>query len=190
VLPGVGCWNLESDTTQLERWQRTIEVVEEDGRRPPMRLFTTAQRADGAGGTRDVPKCLPRALWCGDHDSSGVLGRMQVVGRASLWRVLQKDLRGSRPGALGESRPTAVGQSLVAPRSSISIHEKWFPQTAMSALLESTAGAEKRIGFMRALDRMVEHKEALEEHLAEDGKISLAPLSTVLLYDLTAPTLK
>ena len=30
----------ELNTTQLERWQRTIEVVEEDGRRHQMRLFT------------------------------------------------------------------------------------------------------------------------------------------------------
>jgi len=30
----------ELNTTQLESWQRTIEVVEEDGRRHQMRLFT------------------------------------------------------------------------------------------------------------------------------------------------------
>jgi hypothetical protein len=29
-----------ANTTQFERWQRTIEVVEEDGRRHQMRLFT------------------------------------------------------------------------------------------------------------------------------------------------------
>jgi hypothetical protein len=30
----------ELNTTQLESWQRTIEMVEEDGRRHQMRLFT------------------------------------------------------------------------------------------------------------------------------------------------------
>ena len=30
----------ELNTTQLERWQRRIEVVEENGRRHQMRLFT------------------------------------------------------------------------------------------------------------------------------------------------------
>ena len=35
---------------------------------------------------------------------------------------------------------------LIAPRSELSIHEKWFPQTAMAALLDSEEP--KRIGFI------------------------------------------
>lgn len=38
----------ELNTTQLERWQRTIEVIEEDGRRHPMRLFTDRHRERAA----------------------------------------------------------------------------------------------------------------------------------------------
>ena len=55
---------------------------------------------------------------------------------------------------------------LIAPRSELSIHEKWFPQTAMSALLHTDERVAEKDRLYRALHRMVEHKEALEEHLA------------------------
>ena len=56
---------------------------------------------------------------------------------------------------------------LVAPRSELSIHEKWFPQTAMSALLDSDERVAEKDRLYRTLDRMVEHKEALEKHLTQ-----------------------
>ena len=59
---------------------------------------------------------------------------------------------------------------LVAPRSELSIHEKWFPQTAMSALLDSDERVAEKDRLYRTLDRMVEHKEALEKHLSHRWK--------------------
>jgi hypothetical protein len=53
----------ELNTTQLERWQRTIEVVEEDGRRHQMRLFTdrhTEQKE--AASPEDVAEVLLSSL--------------------------------------------------------------------------------------------------------------------------------
>ena len=71
-----------------------------------------------------------------------------------------------------------VVNRLVAPRSELSIHEKWFPQTAMSALLDIDERVAEKDRLYRALDRMVEHKEALEEHLSQRSeKIYSAPLS-------------
>ena len=75
---------------------------------------------------------------------------------------------------------------LIAPRSELSIHEKWFPQTAMSALLEIDERVAEKDRLYRALDRMVEHKEALEEHLAERWKDLFSATFDVLLYDLTS----
>jgi hypothetical protein len=49
----------ELNTTQLERWQRTIEVVEEDGGRHQMRLFTDRQSEPAAAGApEDGVFCL------------------------------------------------------------------------------------------------------------------------------------
>ena len=88
----------ELNTTQLERWQRTIEVVEEDGRRYQMRLFTEGhgERA-AAAAAEDVAEVLlsslvvrrPRqfgACWVGcklweDLDLGAFGGRNSVYSR-------------------------------------------------------------------------------------------------------------
>ena len=53
----------ELNTTQLERWQRTIEVVEEDGRRHQMRLFTDRHgERKAAAVPEDVAEVLLSSL--------------------------------------------------------------------------------------------------------------------------------
>jgi hypothetical protein len=53
----------ELNTTQLERWQRTIEVIEEDGRRHQMRLFTDRHREPvAAAAPEDVAEVLLSSL--------------------------------------------------------------------------------------------------------------------------------
>ena len=53
----------ELNTTQLERWQRTIEVVEEDGRRHQMRLFTDRHgEPRAAAAPEDVAEVLLSSL--------------------------------------------------------------------------------------------------------------------------------
>ena len=43
----------ELNTTQLDSWQRTIEVLQEDGQRKQVRLFT-----DREGGTTSDPEVI------------------------------------------------------------------------------------------------------------------------------------
>ena len=53
----------ELNTTQLERWQRTIEVVEEDGRRYQMRLFSDRHgERKAAAAPEDVAEVLLSSL--------------------------------------------------------------------------------------------------------------------------------
>ena len=47
----------------------------------------------------------------------------------------------------------------------------------MSALLDSDERVAEKDRLYRALDRIVGHKQALEEHLADRWKISSAPAS-------------
>jgi hypothetical protein len=88
------------------------------------------------------------------------------MGRTRSRRVLGQAL-GEQVGAVAWEKVVEllVVNRLIAPRSELSIHEKWFAQTAMSALLDSDEGVAEKDRLYRALDRMVEHKEALEEHL-------------------------
>ena len=179
----------ELNTTQLERWQRTIEVIEEDGGRHQMRLFADRHREwDAAVAPEDVAEVLLSSL---------VVRRPRQFGACwvgcKLWEELGleefwQQALGDEAGAVAWDKVVEllVVNRLVEPRSELFIHEKWFPQTAMSVLLDSDERVAEKDRLYRALDRMVEHKEALEEHLADRWKDLFGASFDVLLYDLTS----
>jgi transposase len=75
---------------------------------------------------------------------------------------------------------------LLAPRSELFVHEKWLGQTAMEVLLDADARVADKDRLYRCLDRLVAHKPALEQHLAQQWKDLFGATFDVLLYDLTS----
>ncbi len=177
----------ELNTTQVERWQRTIETVHEDGKRHQMRLFTDRERSVPVD-QEDVAEVVlsslllrrPRefgAAWIGCKLWEG-------LGLREFWdRVLEQET-GQVPWARVVEL-LAVNR-LCEPSSELSIHEKWFPRTAMDVLLDCDAAVADKDRLYRCLDRIVEHKEALEKHLTEKWKDLFGARFDVLLYDLTS----
>ena len=176
----------ELNTTQVDRWERTIETVHEDGRRQQLRLFT--DREGRAPAAEDVAEVLLSSL---------VVRRPRRFGECwigcKLWEEL--GLRAFWDQALGEQRGEVPWAKVVellavnrlcAPRSELSVHEKWFPQTAMDLLLDTDASVAEKDRLYRCLDRMVHHKEALEQHLAAKWRDLFGASFDVLLYDLTS----
>ena len=75
---------------------------------------------------------------------------------------------------------------LCAPGSELSIHERWFARTAMDFLLgcdEAVAGKDR---LYRALDKALEHRDALMGHLQERWSDLFGAECQILLYDLTS----
>lgn len=179
----------ELNTTQLERWQRTIEVVEEDGRRHQMRLFTDRHGEwKAAAAAEDVAEVVLSSL---------VVRRPRQFGACwvgcKLWEELELGefwgrALGEQAGAVAWEKVVEllVVNRLVAPRSELFIHEKWFAQTAMAALLDTDERVAEKDRLYRALDRILEHKAALEEHLSQRWKDLFGATFDVLLYDLTS----
>jgi hypothetical protein len=179
----------ELNHTQLERWQRTIEVVKEDGARAQLRLFAGPE---GAPAVTAAPEEVAEVVL-----SSLVVRRPRQFGACWVGAKLfeQLGLREFWQQALGEEAGAvpwakvvellAVNR-LIAPRSELFIHEKWFAQTAMATLLDSDALVADKDRLYRALDRMVVHKEALESHLSARWRDLFGATFDVLLYDLTS----
>jgi len=177
----------ELNSTQVERWQRTIEAVHEDGQRQQLRLFTDRE-GQVPVAAEDVAEVILSSL---------LVRRPRRFGDCwigcKLWEEL--GLRAFWEGALGEQRgevPWAkvvellVVNRLCDPRSELFIHEKWFAQTAMDLLLDCGAAVAQKDRLYRGLDRMVAHKVALERHLAERWRDLFGASFDVLLYDLTS----
>ncbi len=177
----------ELNTTQVERWQRTIEAIHEDGQRRQMRLFTDRE-GQVPVAAEDVAEVMLSSL---------VVRRPRRFGDCwvgcKLWEQL--GLCAFWDDALGEQRGEVswakvvellVVNRLCGPGSELFIHEKWFPQTAMDLLLDCDAAVAEKDRLYRALDRMVGHKAALEQHLADKWRDLFGASFDVLLYDLTS----
>jgi len=176
----------ELNTTQVDGWQRTIDTVQEDGRARQMRLFT--DREGQAPTAADVAEVILSSL---------VVRRPRRFGDAwvgcKVWQELGLDQFWQQ--ALGEERGQVPWAKVVellavnrlcAPRSELSIHEKWFPQSAMDLLLDADASVAEKDRLYRCLDRMVAHKEGLERHLAGRWRDLFGATFDLVLYDLTS----
>jgi len=177
----------ELNTTQVERWQRTIEAVHEDGQRQQLRLFTDRE-GQVPVAAEDVAEVILSSL---------VVRRPRRFGDCWMGCRLWEDLglRAFWEEALGDQRGEVswakvvellVVNRLCDPRSELFIHEKWFPQTAMDLLLDCDAAVAEKERLYRALDRMGAYKAALERHLADKWRDLFGATFDVLLYDLTS----
>src|SRR5436190_11572388 len=125
----------ELNTTQLEQWQRSIQVLEENGQSRQRRLFT--DREGQAPPAEDVCEVLLSTLRVRQPRQFGApwLG-------CRIFQELQLDQFFS--AALAERHgpedwakvvELLVVNRLCAPGSELSVHERWFDRTAMDFLL-------------------------------------------------------
>jgi hypothetical protein len=129
----------ELNTTQLDGWQRSIEIIHEDGQRFQRRLFSDAEQR--APVDADVVEVKLSSLRLKQPRRFGECW----VGCA-LWRELKLDefwqqTLGAKAGAVPWAKVLELltVNRLLAPRSELSVHEKWFAQTAMDVLLDGDA---------------------------------------------------
>jgi transposase len=178
----------ELNTTQLDRWQRAIDVVCESGQRRQMRLLSDRENKQVAVNDADVALVKlsslqirrPRqfgACWVGCR-------LFEELELDQFWSEVLAEDRGEV--AWAKVVELLAVNRLIAPRSELSIHEKWYPQTAMGLLLDTSDAVAEKDRLYRALDRMIEHKQALEQHLAQRWKDLFGASFDLLLYDLTS----
>jgi hypothetical protein len=176
----------ELNTTQLDSWQHTIEVIHEDGQRYQRRLFT--DREGQAPDQADVVEVrlssfavkAPRRFgdcWVGCQ-------LWAELGLDKFWQEALAQEAGVVPWE--KVLELLVVNRLLAPRSELFVHEKWFGQSAMEVLLDTDAAVADKDRLYRCLDRVLAHKGALEQHLAARWKDLFGGSFDVLLYDLTS----
>ena len=75
---------------------------------------------------------------------------------------------------------------LIDPGSEFRVHRQWFDQSAMAELLQTDFAVAEKDRLYRCLDRLLEHKAALFQHLRERWQDLFQAQFDVLLYDLTS----
>ena len=182
----------ELNSTQLDRWQRSVHVLEESGHSRQMRLFT-----DRDGGAPGVHQCAP-----GEDFAEVILASMEVrrprqfgdcwlgcrlweeLELDQFWQEALQDHRG--PYSWAKVLELLTVNRLCSPGSELFVHERWFNRTALDFLLDSDGGVAGKDRLYRALDKALPHKEALMKHLQNRWRTLFQADCQILLYDLTS----
>jgi hypothetical protein len=174
----------EINASQREAWRKTIEVQD-------------------AGQRRQVALFPAGSMPCDDVDVVGVcLSRLRLERprqwgacwlALQLWQQLELDsfwrsrLRPSREGTPRlKVLKTLVAYRLIDPGSEWRLHRQWFDASAMADLLESDFALAEKNTLYRCLDKLVEHKDALNQFLVRRWGELFGAKFDVLLYDLTS----
>lgn len=176
----------ELNAAQVTTWQRSCDVMTERGESRQIKLF--ADRAPVEANDDDVAEVVLSSLTLRNSRDFGEcwLGcrLWEELGLDEFWRRQLAGYRGEVPWH--KVVELLAVNRLVAPRSELYIHEKWFCQTAMSFLQQTNVSVAEKDRLYRCLDRIVEHKEALEKHLSQRWHDLFGASFDVLLYDITS----
>jgi transposase len=181
----------EINDRQQAAWRQTLEVFDEaEQRAATLSLFPEDREipADALDGVQvkvaEMELRRPRAFgnyWLG----------------CELWRQLGlSEFWEERLGKGREEVPWAkvlellVVSRLVSPGSEFRLHRQGFDQSAMGDLLGTSFAVAEKDRLYRCLDRIVEHKTALFEHLRQRWQELFQARFDVLLYDLTSTYLE
>ncbi len=178
----------EINSTQELAWRRSIEVMEAGAARPRALSLFAEDRCKGV---------LPDSSIVRLKLSQVRLRRPRQWGACwlalELWRELGLDRFWA--GRLGASRKgtrwdqvlfVLVAYRLIAPGSEWRLHREWFERSALADLLGEDAGLSQIHKLYRCHDRLLEHKEAVFDHLVGRWRDLFNVSFDVLLYDLTS----
>jgi transposase len=177
----------EINDSQEAAWRKTVKVFDEDKDESGQACLFPADRP--------IPADEVNAL-------SLVMSEMRLLRPRSfgdcwlgclLWRELgldhfwQEQLGGDRGGVPWEKvlQLLAINR-LCRPLSEFAVHRRWFDDSAMDELLDCDFAVAEKDRLYRCLDRVLDHKDALCQHLVRQWKMLFDARFDILLYDLTS----
>jgi transposase len=177
----------EINDSQQDSWRKPLEVFDESSQQSrTLSLFPEDREIAGKdvdalqGRLNEMQLERPRAFggcWLG----------------CELWDQLKLDeFWQSRMPEGREAVPwekvlrLLVVNRLLDPGSEFRVHRQWFDQTAMAELLGTDFAVAEKDRLYRCLDRLLEHKQELFQHLKQRWQDLFTTHFEVLFYDLTS----
>jgi len=178
----------EINSSQQLAWRKSIEVVEEGAVRPRTLALFPEDRCEGV---------LPDASIVRLRLSQLRLERPRQWGACwlalKLWEELKLDrfwgerLAPSRKGTRWDLVLfVLVAYRLIAPGSEWRLHREWYARSALMDLLGTDEALADIHALYRCHDRLIEHKQAVFDHLVGRWRDLFNASFDVLLYDLTS----
>ena len=179
----------EINDSQEATWRKTLQVFDETHQQ-----YTTLSLFPE---DREIPAASSDGIQV--RLSEMELRRPRAFGNCwlgcELWRQLRLEEFWEEKLAEKVQRETVswakvlqllVVNRLIDPGSEFRVHRQWFDQSAMAELLQADFAVAEKDRLYRCLDRLLEHKAALFQHLRERWQDLFQAQFDVLLYDLTS----
>jgi transposase len=177
----------EINDSQQAAWRKTLEVFDEQ----QQRATTLSLFAEDRPAPVDALDTIQVKL------SEMQLRRARSYGNCwlgcELWRQLKLDEfwdrklpRGREDVGWSLVLELLVVNRLIDPGSEFRVHRQWFDQSAMDVLLGVDFAVAEKDRLYRCLDRILEHRQELFQHLQQRWKALFDAQFDVLLYDLTS----
>ena len=178
----------EINSTQELAWRKSIEVFQDGQERPSTMALFPEDHCEALIPDESIVRvrlselrlCRPRQ-W----------GACWLV--VQLWRELELDrfwaerLSASRKGTRWDQvLLVLVAYRLIAPGSEWQLHRQWFGNSALGDLLGADFALADSHKLYACHDLLLQHKQALFDHLVERWRDLFNASFEVLLYDLTS----
>jgi len=177
----------EINDSQQAAWRKTLEVFDEaEQRARTLSLFPEDRTipTDALDGVqvklKEMELRRPRAF--GNYWLGCDLWRQ--LGLGTFWD--ERLGRGREEVPWAKVLELLVVSRLVSPGSEFGLHRQGFDQSAMGDLLGTGFAVAEKDRLYRCLDRIVEHKAALFDHLRQRWQDLFQACFDILLYDLTS----
>src|SRR5215469_510201 len=178
----------EINSSQQSAWRKSIEVLEDGAGRPRTLALFPEDRCEGLLPDESIVR-LPL--------SQLELRRPRQWGACwlalTLWEELQLDrfwaerLKPSRKGTRWDQVLfVLVAYRLIAPGAEWRLHREWYERSALSDLLGADAALVDIHTLYRCHDLLLDHKQAVFDHLTARWRDLFNARFEVLLYDLTS----
>jgi transposase len=178
----------EINDSQELAWRKSIAVLEEGAAAPrPLSLFPE-DRCEGVLPDAAVVRLkLAELRLCRPRQWGGCWLAVNLWRELALDRFWAERLGPSRKGTRWHQvRLLLATYRLLAPGSEWRLHRQWFEGSAMADLLGEDVGLAEIHKLYRCHDRLLEHKQALFDHLVGRWRDLFNVSFDVLLYDLTS----
>ena len=177
----------EINDSQELAWRRSIEALDEADRPKTLALFPEDRCAEMLPDASIVRLKLSQLRLCRPRQWGACWLALSLWEELRLDRFWSERLPASRKGTRwDEELFVLVAYRLLAPGSEWRLHREWFERTALADLMGGDFGLAEIHKLYRCHDRLLEHKEALFDHLTGRWRDLFAARFDLLLYDLTS----
>jgi len=178
----------EINSSQELAWRRSIEVLDEATQAPRTLALFPEDRCEGVVADASIVRLKLAQLRLERPRQWGAcwlaVKLWQQLGLDQFWSVrLVPSRKGTR---FDQVLFVLVAYRLLSPGSEWRLHRHWFERSALGDLLGADAALADIHTLYACHDRLLEHKEAMFDHLVGRWRDLFNASFDVLLYDLTS----